>query len=181
MNLAHHFLLAMPELSSDYFANTLTYICEHDDEGAMGLMINQPTTISLYELANEVGSTQDRSLLDIPIFAGGPVSTQQGFVLHSDDVTYPETKTLQGGLCVSASLQSLQDIANGLAPQKYLVALGYAGWGKGQLEQEIADNVWLTAPADPDLIFNCSASDRLSAAARSLGVDLSLLARAGHA
>ncbi len=181
MNLKHHFLLPMPTLAGDYFADSLTYICEHTEEGAMGLMVNRPSELSLLELMSQIGLKTNHRLLETPVLEGGPVSTEQGFVLHSNDKQYASSAELGNTLLLSTAMEVLDAIARDCGPAEYMVALGYAGWGAGQLEAEIQNNVWLTTLADPEVLFHAPFETRLQQAAASMGVDLRLIARPGHA
>lgn len=181
--LKHHFLIAMPHMADPHFAQTVTYLIEHNAEGAMGLIINRPSGLSLVDVIEQLrpddqnGSVQQ----DSPIFAGGPMQTERGFVLHPSGQQFQATLEL-GELGLSTSQDALFAIAAGQGPSQHLIALGYAGWEAGQLESELADNAWLTCPADPQILFDIPAEQRLSAAAARLGVNLSLLTRqAGHA
>ena len=188
MNLSNHFLLPMPTIAGDYFADTLTLVCEHDDQGAMGLVVNKPTQVSLYELIGEIGGTPHRALLDQPVYDGGPVDAQRGFVLHDGQGDVTDSARLMSGLYLSTSADLLTSLTanegSGSDPgsdPRFIFALGYAGWGAGQLESEITNNVWLTVPAEAELIFACPAHERLRRAAATLGIDLSLVANPGHA
>lgn len=181
MQLTHHFLLAMPDLAGDYFANTVTYICEHNDEGAMGIIVNRPTRISVTELLGELHLPANRDLVDVPVLEGGPVSQEQGFVLCADATAPADAIDLPDGLYLSAAMETLRDLANNEGPARYLVALGYAGWGAGQLEQEMATNAWLSVPADPDILFTVPFASRLEAAAQIVGIDINLISRPGTA
>ena len=181
--LKHHFLIAMPHMADPHFAQTVTYLIEHNAEGAMGLIINRPSGLSLADVIEQLrpddqtGSVQQ----DSPIFAGGPVQTERGFVLHPSGQHFQATLEL-GELGLSTSQDALFAIAAGQGPSQHLIALGYAGWEAGQLEAELADNAWLTCPYDTDILFNTSSELRLEAAARHLGINLSLLtSQAGHA
>lgn len=182
MNLKHHFLLAMPGLTGDYFADSLTYVCEHNDDGAMGIMINRPSDISLTELLAQIGLKTNRKWVETPVLEGGPVSSERGFVLHSDDRSYDSSAHIGNQLCLSTALEVLDAIAQDDGPEHFMVALGYAGWDAGQLEQEISDNVWLTVPAEQQIMFQLPFAERLTQAAGCLGIDLRLIsAKAGHA
>ncbi|UFH49676.1 YqgE/AlgH family protein [Pseudomonas sp. KNUC1026] len=181
--LKHQFLIAMPHMADPNFAHTLTYIVEHSDSGAMGLIINRPQGLSLADILEQLQPDIEPPLSAqlVPIYAGGPVQTDRGFVLHSSGPTYQATVEL-GGISLSTSQDALFAIADGLGPKHSLITLGYAGWESGQLEAELADNAWLTCPFDADILFNTEPDLRLNAAARRLGVDLSLLtSQAGHA
>ncbi len=181
MNLKHHFLLSMPSLVGDYFANSLTYICEHSDEGAMGLMVNRPSTVSLLELMSHIGLKTNRRLVETPVLEGGPVATERGFVLHSNDKHYDSSAEVGETLLLSTAMEVLDAIANDTGPAQYMVTLGYAGWGAGQLEAEIQNNIWLTTQADARVLFESPFESRLDEVAASMGVDLRLIARPGHA
>ena len=174
----------MPGLVGDYFASTLTYVCEHNEEGALGIMVNRATDLSVLELVSQLGLPTPHNLAEINVLEGGPVSPERGFVLHSADKTFESSAEITDTLFMSTALDVLEAIANNQGPQHYLVALGYAGWGAGQLEGEIANNVWLTAPGEnaDDILFNTPLNDRLNVAAESLGIDFSLIAsKPGHA
>ncbi len=181
--LKHHFLIAMPHMADPNFAHTLTYIVEHTANGAMGLVINRPQELNLADILEQLRPEVEPPLLcqHVPIFIGGPVQTDRGFVLHPSGPKYQATVDLDG-VSLSTSQDVLFAIADGVGPEKSLIALGYAGWEPGQLEAELADNAWLTCPFDADILFNTSSELRLEAAARRLGVNLSLLtSQAGHA
>ena len=182
MNLRHHFLLAMPTLTGDYFAGTLTYICEHNEDGAMGIIVNRPLQLSLLELFVQVGLKANQRWVDTEVVAGGPVATEQGFVLHSADRIFATSADLGSELYLSTALDVLDAIADDEGPRDFLIALGYAGWGAGQLEDEIGRNAWLTAPGDVGILFHTPYSDRLDLAGRLLGIDVNLISpKAGHA
>ncbi|RBL66288.1 YqgE/AlgH family protein, partial [Pseudomonas sp. MWU13-2625] len=165
--LKHHFLIAMPHMADPNFAQTLTYIVEHNASGAMGLVVNRPQDLNLADILEQLRPDQEPSLLcqHVPIFSGGPVQTDRGFVLHPNGPVYQATVELEG-LSLSTSQDVLFAIADGVGPAKSLIALGYAGWEAGQLEAELADNAWLTCPFDADILFNTSSELRLEAAAR---------------
>ena len=181
--LKHHFLIAMPHMRDENFAQTLTYLVEHNAEGAMGLVINRPSGLSLADVIEQLDPELQAlsACQDLPIFSGGPVQTERGFVLHPSGPQFQATLEL-GPLGLSTSQDVLFAIAQGHGPSQHLIALGYAGWEAGQLEAELAANAWLTCPADPHILFDMPAEQRLTAAAASLGVNLSLLStQAGHA
>lgn len=182
MNLKHQFLMAMPGLAGDYFADTLTFVCEHNDEGAMGILVNRPSDTTLVELFAQLGLKTARKWAEVQVLEGGPVARERGFVLHTNDKTFPASVELDQGLCLSTALEVLDAIANDAGPEKFLVTLGYAGWEAGQLENEIQNNVWLTTNAAPEVLFDVPYPDRLQAAADSLGIDIRLISgHAGHA
>ncbi|MBF8778862.1 YqgE/AlgH family protein [Pseudomonas fulva] len=181
--LKHQFLIAMPHMSDPNFAQTLTYVLEHNANGAMGLIVNRPQDISLADILEQLRPDQEPtpSSVQVPVYMGGPVQIERGFVLHSDDISYQATIELQG-LSLSTSQDVLFAIADGVGPRQSLITLGYAGWEAGQLEAEVADNAWLTCPFDPRILFDTASELRLEAAAASLGINLSLLtSQAGHA
>lgn len=170
----HHFLLAMPNQVGTYFGGTITYLCVHDAKGAFGLMINRPTSLSLVEL---LGQMQCPTAVDPSqiVLEGGPVELERGFVLHSDDIVSDTTQVLSDGLALSTSKEILDLIGSGEGPKRYLVTLGYAGWGEGQLEQEIAQNAWLTCPADEDIVFTGPLDTKVDRAAATLGIDFRMM------
>ena len=181
--LRDHFLLAMPSLSEGIFSHSVTYICEHGESGAMGIVINQPLDIPIREILEqlEIGDI-DPEASEAPIYIGGPVNGERGFVLHESGTQWDSTLSVEDGISVTTSRDILESIAHGDGPDKTLIALGYAGWASGQLEQELADNAWLAVPADKAIIFDLPAEERWDAAAADLGVDLTLLTSdTGHA
>ncbi|MBV7583997.1 YqgE/AlgH family protein [Pseudomonas sp. PDM33] len=181
--LKHQFLIAMPHMADSNFAQTVTYLVEHNEQGAMGLIINRPSGLSLADVLEQLRPDELPPVRcqGVTIYTGGPVQTDRGFVLHPAGRSYQATLEL-GELSLSTSQDVLFAIADGSGPAQHLITLGYAGWEAGQLEAELADNAWLTCPADPTVLFDVPAEQRLSAAAERLGVNLSLLtAQAGHA
>ncbi|AGA32017.1 UPF0301 protein YqgE [Thioalkalivibrio nitratireducens DSM 14787] len=180
--LRDHFLIAMPSLQDGYFAHTVTYLCEHNDEGAMGLVINQPIDLSLHQLLRQVDLEPVAGAPEQPVFRGGPVHPEHGFVLHSSEQSWTGSRTLGSGLTLTTSRDVLEAMALGKGPAQALVALGYAGWGPGQLEGELAENAWLVAPVSPAIVFSLAPGDRWAAAARSIGIDMNLISQVtGHA
>jgi putative transcriptional regulator len=181
--LANHFLIAMPGLQDPNFARTVTYICEHTEEGAMGIVINRPMDIRLGEVLEQLEiETADPQIADRPVYLGGPVQPDRGFVLHSNGRQFDSTLSITPEISVTTSRDVLEAIAAGRGPERMLIALGYAGWGGGQLEGEMSANAWLSGPADEGIIFRMHPSERWLAAAQLLGVDLNLLSgEAGHA
>jgi len=181
--LKHHFLIAMPHMADPHFAQALIYLIEHNEQGAMGLVINRPNGLNLADVLEQLRpeSEPPANCQELPIFSGGPVQTDRGFVLHPAGQQFQATLEL-GELGLSTSQDVLFAIADGRGPAKYLIALGYAGWDAGQLEVQLADNAWLTCPADNAILFDLPFDQRLNAAAARLGVNLSLLtSQAGHA
>lgn len=182
-SLADHFLIAMPALADPNFARGVTLICQHDDSGAMGLVINRLSDFTLGDVLRQLDlATEVIGLAAQPVLLGGPVQPERGFVLHDDPRDWGSTLRFGQGLAVSTSRDILEAMARGDGPARALLALGYAGWTAGQLEAEIGENAWLTVPADQGIIFDTPLEGRWRAAAHSLGIDLSLLADgAGHA
>ncbi|MHA6197748.1 YqgE/AlgH family protein [Pseudomonas wadenswilerensis] len=181
--LKHQFLIAMPHMADPNFAQTLTYIVEHNANGAMGLVINRPQELNLADILEQLRPEEEPSpsSLNVPIYVGGPVQTDRGFVLHTNEKAYQATIQLDD-LALSTSQDVLFAIANGTGPRQSLITLGYAGWEAGQLEAELADNAWLNCPFDPEILFGMATELRLDAAAARLGINLHLLtSQAGHA
>lgn len=174
ISLSNHFLLAMPSQAGSYFGNTLTYICEHSPRGAMGIMVNRATNIPVAELLRQNGQTPHMDE-GIYVLEGGPVEKARGFVLHSDEVFIEESMKVTEGLFLTTSRSILNAIGESEGPRKYLVALGYSGWGPGQLEQEMEESAWLSCPANEDVLFEVPLKKRLEAAASTLGIDFRLL------
>lgn len=181
--LNDHFLIAMPALEDPNFFHSVTYICEHNDQGAMGIVINQPLEISLGDVLSHMKMTaHDEAIGSTPVYLGGPVQTDRGFVLHEPAGKWDAMLEVTDSIAVTTSRDILQALNDGKGPDRSLVALGYAGWGEGQLEQEIVMNTWLTCPADSAIIFDTPIGNRWTAAAASLGIDLSTLSGTfGHA
>jgi putative transcriptional regulator len=182
-SLRDHFLLAMPGLDSGIFAGSITYICEHGEAGAMGLVINQPLDLTLYEIFDHLDIEVRDGVEDDLVLAGGPVQIDHGFVLHRDSPrSWDSSLRITERLQLTTSQDILKALAAGDGPREHLVALGYAGWSAGQLEEEIVGNSWLTLPADHDIIFHTPCDQRVTRAAAALGIDMNLLtAEAGHA
>jgi putative transcriptional regulator len=181
--LRDHFLLAMPGLSEGLFSHSITYICEHGESGAMGIVINQPLDLSVAEIFEHLQITANNDFSEIPVMAGGPVQIDHGFVLHRDkSIDWEASLKVTEEITLTTSRDILRAIAKDKGPSEHLIALGYAGWSAGQLEHELAENSWLTLPANSDVIFSTPADQRLGAAAALLGIDMNLIsANAGHA
>jgi len=186
-SLANHFLIAMPAMTDPNFSRTLTYLCEHNAEGALGIIINRPMEINLGTLFERVsvpltpGENQEK-YNDLPVFFGGPVQTDRGFVLHRPVGQWQSTLNVGADIGLTSSRDILQAMSDEGEPAEVLVSLGYAGWAAGQLEWELSQNAWLTVAADPEIIFNLPPEERLPAAMQLLGVDLANLSEvAGHA
>ena len=192
INLTHHFLIAMPGLEDETFAKSVVYLCEHSERGALGLVINKPSDINLQSLLQKVDlDLRRQDLTDTPVFQGGPVQTERGFVLHDamqadsekpEDSGYSSTLSIPGGLEMTTSKDVLEALSTGAGPRRVLVTLGYASWGEGQLESELAENTWLTVGADPSVIFDTPIGQRWDRALGLLGLQSWMLSRdAGHA
>ncbi len=181
--LSNQFLIAMPGLQDPNFSHTVTFLCEHNPEGAMGLLINRPTPMNLGDLATQLGvELGEPDMANVPVYHGGPVQPAQGFVLHTPQGEWDNTLELDADLALTVSQDIIEAIAQGLGPKKFLIALGYAGWGAGQLEDEIAANSWLNGPADNHIIFDTPLDERWTTAAALLGVELALISHdVGHA
>jgi putative transcriptional regulator len=181
--LTNQFLIAMPGLEDPNFFHSVTYICEHNEEGALGLVINRPLDMQLAEILRHVHlENAEPEAQQIPVHLGGPVQQDRGFVLHEPLGDWDATLKVTDRIGITSSVDILEAIAGNQGPERSLIALGYAGWGAGQLEREIAENAWLSGPADPEILFNTPDEQRWRAAAASLGVDLDLLSgEAGHA
>lgn len=181
--LKDQFLLAMPALAGTYFGSTITYICEHNDQGAMGIMVNRPLELTLAELLGQLNiETPNTDCSQIPVLEGGPVASDRGFILHTNDQHFESSLALGNSLMLTTAKEVLEAIATGNGPRDYLVALGYAGWGEGQLENEMQQNSWLNCKADAEVLFATPFAERVGAAARSLGIDFNLISgHAGHA
>jgi putative transcriptional regulator len=182
IDLSNQFLMAMPGMVDGEFAGTVIYLCEHGPKGALGLVINRPTDLSVAGLLEKIDLKLEIALpQNASVYFGGPVHTDRGFVLHSPAGSFSSSIQL-GQLALTTSRDVLQAVAEGNGPEKMLVTLGYAGWGAGQLENELAQNAWLTVPASPDVIFSTPPEDRYSAALKLLGIDPAMLSGvAGHA
>jgi putative transcriptional regulator len=182
IDLSNQFLMAMPGMVDDEFAGTVIYVCEHSPKGALGLVINRPTDLSVAGLLEKIDLTLEIALpQNASVYFGGPVHTDRGFVLHSPAGSFSSSIQL-GHLALTTSRDVLQAVAQGNGPDKMLVTLGYSGWGAGQLESEIAQNAWLTVPASAEVIFATPPEDRYAAALKLLGIDPAMLSGvAGHA
>jgi putative transcriptional regulator len=183
VNLTQHFLIAMPAMADPHFAKSLTFVCEHNDQGALGVVVNRPTEMNLHSLLEQVGiAPDDDAFKSVPVHFGGPVQVDRGFVLHSPLGEWQSTLAVSTEIGLTTSKDILQAVALGKGPRQILVTLGYAGWAPGQLEHELAQNAWLTVQAKPEVIFDLPAEDRLAAAMSLLGVDYAKLSEvAGHA
>ena len=187
--LDHQFLIAMPGMKDDRFARAVIYVCAHSDEGAMGLIINQVQQMQLPDLLVQLGIMDEQEAIRLPrktrdfvVRNGGPVDRSRGFVLHSGDYTVESSLPESEDICLTATVDILRAISAGRGPRHALMALGYSGWGAGQLETEIAENGWLTCPATPDLLFDADIDRKYDRILASIGIDLAHLSHtAGHA
>ena len=182
--LENQFLIAMPQMLDSYFANTVTYLWKHNEEGALGIVINKPLQACVADIFDEldiVCSVEEGLFQDQHVLAGGPVERDKGFILHDAGQTWESSIAVTPEITICTSKTILQDIAKGDGPDNYLVALGCAGWEAGQLEREITENAWLTAPANQELIFSSDYASKAAAAAALLGIDLQQISpEAGH-
>lgn len=192
INLTHHFLIAMPGLEDESFSRSVVYLCEHSERGALGLIINKPMELSLEGLLHKIDLPMGRDdLSTAPVFKGGPVQTDRGFVLHDpivvegaapDTAIYASTLTIPGGLEMTTSKDVLEALSTGAGPRRVLVTLGYASWGEGQLESELGENAWLTVEADANVVFDTPPEQRYDKALGLLGLQAWMLSPdAGHA
>ena len=178
----NHLLIATPALAQGFFAKTVTFLCEHSEEGAMGLVINQPLPVSFADLFASLELPLERQNTQQKVFAGGPVNTEHGFILHNPEGQWESSLAISEDFSLTTSRDVLAAIGAGDGPKKYLIALGYAGWGAGQLEAELTENTWLTVKADPGIVFDTQPTARLDAAGKTLGIDIHLMSdQAGHA
>lgn len=187
MNLQHHFLIAMPALQDPIFRRSVVYICEHNPEGAMGIIINKPLeNLKIEGILEKLKITpepRDESIrLDKPVMLGGPLAEDRGFILHTPPSNFTSSIRISDNTVMTTSRDVLETLGTDKQPSDVMVALGYSSWDKGQLEQEILDNAWLTAPADLNILFKTPIADRWRDAARLIGVDiLTMPDVAGHA
>ena len=183
-SLANHFLIAMPELASPFFAQSVSYICEHNDEGAMGFVINHPMDVTISELFDQIDIKHIAAFRNCNqhVLSGGPVEPERGFVLHTGSPSWGTSMPVTPEISVTTSFDILEAIGNNRGPEKFLLALGYAGWSAGQLDNEILENSWLSSPANNELLFNNDCEDCWQQAAKLIGIDLHQLHnQAGHA
>ena len=183
VDLTHHFLIAMPSMADPNFSKTLTYICEHNDQGALGLVVNRPIDMTLQALFERLSLTlRDGERAGAPVYFGGPVQTDRGFVLHAPTGAWQATLKVRDLIGLTTSKDILEAVGRGEGPERMLVTLGYAGWSPGQLEHELSQNAWLTVEARDGILFDTPAEERLPAAMELLGLDFARLQdEAGHA
>ena len=182
-SLTNQLLIAMPGMADPNFSTTVTLVCEHNDDGALGIVINRPTTLKLGGLFEQLSvEDADTDAVDDPVMAGGPVGIERGFVLHGPEHRYESTLEVSDKICLTLSRDIIDAMATGTGPERTLVALGYAGGGAGQLEEEMLANSWLHVPATPEIVFETPFAERWNSAARTLGIDISAMPTdAGHA
>ena len=182
--LNNHFLVAMPSMKDPNFNGTVTYLCKHDEKGALGIIINRPLDMQVLDIFQQLSfDVIDETQADRPVLGGGPLQREMGFVLHQSEDPYDKTlNPSETSIKVTVSQDILNSMARGEGPNPALVALGYAGWDSGQLEAELAANAWLSVPASPAILFDTPFDERWESAAALLGVNISQLSRyAGHA
>lgn len=184
VSLSNHLLIAVPSMTEGYFARSLTYVCEHNEQGAMGIVINQPSTMTLRQLLEQTDADLhvDDARAEQIILAGGPVNQERGFVLHSGAASWGSSLQLTKDIAVTTSRDILSAIGTNAGPSNAIIALGYAGWSAGQLEAEIQENTWLIVEADEEIMFHTPIHKRWQAAVNKLGIDVWQLAPGiGHA
>jgi putative transcriptional regulator len=191
-NLTNHFLIAMPGLEDAIFSKSVVYVCEHTPQGALGLVINKPADMTMSSLFGKVDlPLERRDLSDAPVFQGGPVQIERGFILHEsitsasdkpEQPVYASSMVIAGGLEMTTSKDVLEALSSGYGPRKVLVSLGYSAWGEGQLESELGENSWLTVGADPTVIFDTPVEERYDRALSLLGLKSWMISsQVGHA
>jgi putative transcriptional regulator len=182
-DLSDHFLVALPSMVDEAFVQTLIYVCEHNERGTLGLVINRTSDLTVNSLLERLQLPSYRGMINTsPVLAGGPVQAERGFVLHETNAIYQSTLQIRDGLSLTTSRDILEAVAAGDGPERWLIALGYAGWGAGQLEREIRDNAWLTVPATAQILFDTPIEHKFDAAFYELGINPYLLTQTvGHA
>ncbi|SIQ27963.1 putative transcriptional regulator [Janthinobacterium sp. TND4EL3] len=186
LNLANHFLIAMPAMQDPIFGGTVVYVCEHNENGVLGVVINKPTDMTMEVLFDRIdlklAAGTDTPIINEPIMFGGPVQDDRGFVLHTPGARYSSSLTVTDEIAFTTSIDVLEAVAKGDGPERMLVSIGYSGWSPGQLEDEIGRNGWLTVGASADILFDFPIEQRYVAAIKLLGIDpLMLASEAGHA
>ena len=186
LNLANHFLIAMPAMQDPIFGGTVVYVCEHNENGVLGVVINKPTDMTMEVLFDRIdlklAAGSDTPIINEPIMFGGPVQDDRGFVLHTPGARYSSSLTVTDEIAFTTSIDVLEAVAKGDGPERLLVSIGYSGWSPGQLEDEIGRNGWLTVGASADILFDFPIEQRYVAAIKLLGIDpLMLASEAGHA
>lgn len=182
-SLTNHFLIAMPALADPNFHHSVTYICEHNPSGAMGIVINRPLELKFGEVLEQMSiPVEDAAAISQPVYLGGPVQPDRGFVIHRPIGAWESTLQVTDDIGLTTSRDIVSAVAAGKGPKECFIALGYAGWGAGQLEKEMSDNAWLSGPADARVIFDTPVRRRWEVAAASLGIDISKMSNEiGHA
>jgi putative transcriptional regulator len=182
-SLSNQLLIAMPGMADPNFSTTVTLVCEHNSDGALGLIINRPLELSLAGLFEQLDiPDSETTLASHPVLMGGPVAHERGFVLHEPGDEFESSVRVSPDIQLTLSRDVIDALAAGAGPERSLIALGYAGWDAGQLETEMLNNAWLTVPASPEVVFDMPFADRWSAAAQSIGIDISKMSpNAGHA
>lgn len=180
---SNHFLIAMPNMADNRFTRSVIYICEHNENGAIGIVINHPLEISLSEVFQQMDiKVSDPNIKAMPVLSGGPVHQERGFVLHTPGGNWRSSLEMSSEISVTTSRDILQAIAQNKGPENVVISLGYASWTAGQLEREIMDNYWLVAPTDADLLYKIPFPDRWTTAVRLIGIDITKLSSdVGHA
>jgi putative transcriptional regulator len=180
--LNNQFIIAMPSLADPNFFHTVTFLCQHNEEGALGIVINRPAEMKLGEIFKQMNiPVTSLGAAETPVFSGGPVQQERGFVLHTNGGDWDATMAVSESISLTTSRDVIEAIAAGKGPKQYLVALGYAGWGEGQLEQEILANAWLNTPYTQHILFDTPVNMRWQAAAEQIGIDINqLTTQAGH-
>jgi putative transcriptional regulator len=180
--LNNQFIIAMPTLVDPNFFHTVTYLCQHNEEGALGIVINRSAKMKLGEIFKQMDiRVTSPEIAEKPVFAGGPVQQDRGFVIHTSGKLWDATMAVSETISLTTSRDIIEAIASGTGPERYLVALGYAGWGEGQLEKEILANAWLNTPFGGNVLFDIPVNQRWSAAAGQIGIDINKLTMpAGH-
>ena len=181
--LNNQFLIAMPNLTDINFSHTVSYLCQHNEEGALAIVINRPTGMNLGHIFEQMGiNSSSQQVKDTPVFAGGPVQQERGFIIHNKGTaTWDSSIAISDSTCLTSSRDILEAIAEGKGPELYLIALGYAGWGEGQLEKEIISNAWLNTPYEEHILYKTPVKQRWTAAANEIGINISQLTTpAGH-
>lgn len=183
INLTRQFLIAMPAMADPIFAKSLVYVCDHNDQGAMGVIVNRPLGMDMRTLFQQIDIELKREdVADQDVFFGGPVQTDRGFVLHAPLGSWQSTMSIEDELGLTTSKDVLLAVGEGGGPERMFISLGYAGWEAGQIETELAQNAWLTVDADIEVVFSLPAEQRYEAALGLLGIDMAMLSdTAGHA
>lgn len=182
LNVTDHFLIAMPGMGDPNFHRTVTYMCQHSHEGALGIVINRPTDLTLGDILQQMSiQIENERIARIPVYHGGPVQPERGFVIHEPKGNWDSSLEVSDTIALTSSRDILEAIAKGKGPDRFVIALGYAGWGEGQLEREIVQNAWLNAPAKNQILFELPADQRWKSAAEQMGIDINRLSSsAGH-